>query len=168
MTLPRSATFQVSLPTTEPDDTSIVVRREFGAPAAKVWQAMTEPDHLRRWLGNPGFPLTTCEMDVRVGGTYRWVFDTPDGAGMGVSGTFDEVVPYSRLVTTEKFDAFPGPSVNTMVFDDLGDRTSMTLTLVYPSREIRDGWVESGMTDGMTQGYERLDELLSTSLKPRH
>ncbi len=161
MTLPWSATFQVSLPTTEPDDTSIVVRREFGAPAAKVWQAMTEPDHLRRWLGNPGFPLTTCEMDVRVGGTYRWVFDTPDGAGMGVSGTFDEVVPYSRLVTTEKFDAFPGPSVNTMVFDDLGDRTSMTLTLVYPSREIRDGWVESGMTDGLGLGYTRLDGLLA-------
>ena len=77
---------------TTPDDTSIVVRRDFDAPPDKVWRAMTEPEHLRRWLGDPSFPLTTCEMDVRVGGSYRWVFTQPDGPGvMGVRGTYDEV-----------------------------------------------------------------------------
>jgi Activator of Hsp90 ATPase homolog 1-like protein len=70
---------------TTPDDTSIVVHRDFDAPPDKVWRAMTEPEHLRRWLGDPSFPLITCEMDVRVGGSYRWVFTQPDGpATMGV------------------------------------------------------------------------------------
>ena len=101
-------------------------------------------------------------MDVRVGGRYRWVFATPDGAGMGVSGTFDEVDHPHRMVSTEKFDDYPGPSVNTMVLDPLGDdRTSMTLEIVYPDRETRDGWVASGMTDGLGQGYDRLDEVLA-------
>jgi uncharacterized protein YndB with AHSA1/START domain len=162
--LPWPATFAVTVPTTEPDDTSIEVHREFGAPPDRVWRAMTEPEHLRRWLGNPGFPLTTCEMDVRVGGSYRWVFGTPGGDGsMGVSGTFDEVAPPSRLVSTEKFDDFPGPSLNTLVLSPLGDdRTAMTLTVRYLDREIRDGWVASGMTEGLGQGYDRLDEVLAS------
>jgi uncharacterized protein YndB with AHSA1/START domain len=123
---------------------------------------MTEPEHLRRWLGTPEFPLTTCEMDVRLGGVFRWVFATPDGAGMGVSGTFDEVAHPHRLVTTEKFDDYPGPSTNTLVLDPLGDDgTSMRLTVRYPDQEIRDGWVASGMTDGLGQGYDRLDDVLA-------
>ena len=164
MRLPWPATFAVTVPTTGPDDTSIEVQREFGAPPARVWRAMTEPEHMRRWLGNPGFPLTTCEMDVRVGGRYRWVFGTPGGHGsMGVSGTFDEVAAPSRLVSTETFDDFPGPSLNTLVLSPLGDdRTSMLLTVRYPDREIRDAWVASGMTEGLGQGYDRLDEVLST------
>src|ERR1700754_3626169 len=108
MRLPWSATFDVATP----DDTSIVVRREFGAPPARVWRAMTEPAHLRRWLGDPDFPLTTCEMDVRVGGSFRWVFGAPDGeATIGVSGTFEEVAHPNRIVTTEQFDDYRGPSL---------------------------------------------------------
>jgi uncharacterized protein YndB with AHSA1/START domain len=157
--LPFTSTFDV----TTPDDTSIVVRREFGAPPQRVWSAMTEPEHMRRWLGNPELPLTTCEMDVRVGGRFRWVFGAPGTErSMGVSGTFDEVEPHSRLVTTEQFDDFPGPSTNTLLLSPAGDRrTAMTLTVVYPSREIRDGWVASGMTDGLGAGYDRLDEVLA-------
>ncbi len=158
MRLPWPATFAVATP----DDTSIVVRRDFGAPPSRVWRAMTEPEHMRRWLGNPDFPLTTCEMDVRVRGAYRWVFGSGDRS-MGVSGTFDEVSAPTRLVSTEQFDDFPGPSVNTMVFSEVGaDRTSMKLSIVYPSREIRDGWVASGMSDGLGQGYDRLDEVLAS------
>jgi uncharacterized protein YndB with AHSA1/START domain len=156
--LPWPATFAVATP----DDTSIVVRRDFGAPPARVWRAMTEPEHMRRWLGSPDFPLTTCEMDVRVGGTYRWVFGAGDRT-MGVSGTFDEVSAPNRLVSTEKFDDFPGPSVNTILLSGVGDdRTAMTLSIVYPSREIRDGWVASGMSDGLGQGYDRLDTVLAS------
>ncbi len=158
MKLPWPATFAVATP----DDTSIVVRRDFGAPPARVWRALTEPEHMRRWLGSPDFPLTTCEMDVRVGGAYRWVFGSGDRT-MGVSGTFDEVSAPTRLVSTEKFDDFPGPSVNTIVLSGVGDdRTAMTLSIVYPSREIRDGWVASGMSDGLGQGYDRLDEVLAS------
>jgi len=155
--LPYPATFVVETP----DDVSILVRRQFGAPPARVWRAMTEPEHMRRWLGNPEFPLTTCEMDVRVGGEYRWVF----GAGeqtMGVSGSFTEVDPPHVLVSTEKFDSFPGPSTNTLRLSGLGDdRTAMSLSVVYPSQEIRDGWVASGMTEGLGLGYDRLDEVLA-------
>jgi uncharacterized protein YndB with AHSA1/START domain len=158
MRLPWPATFEVA----QPDDTSIVVRREFGAPPARVWRAMTEPEHLRRWLSNEQFPMTTCEMDVVVGGRFRWVFATPDGAGMGVSGSFDEVDRPHRLVSTEQFDDYPGPSTNTLLLDPLGDdRTAMTLTVRYPDQAIRDGWVASGMTDGLGQGYDRLDEVLA-------
>jgi uncharacterized protein YndB with AHSA1/START domain len=165
MTIRWPATFAVTIPDDTPDDTSVVVRREFGAPPAKVWRAMTEPDHMRRWLGDEQLPLTTCEMDVRVGGVYRWVFGDPDSAhSMGVSGTFEEVEPPHRLVTTETFDAFPGPSTNTLELAALGeDRTSMTLTVRYPDQEIRDGWVASGMTQGLGRGYDRLDELLQTA-----
>lgn len=154
-----AGTFDVSLP----DDVSVVVRRSFDAPPDKIWRAMTEPDHLRRWLGDPSFPLTTCEMDVRVGGRYRWVFTQPDGAAtMGVRGSFEEVDRPHRIVSIEQFDDFPGPSRNTLVLDERADgRTAMTLTVRYLDRETRDGWVASGMTDGLGRGYERLDGTLS-------
>jgi uncharacterized protein YndB with AHSA1/START domain len=147
---------------TTPDDVSVVVHRDFDAAPDKVWRAMTEPQHLRRWLGDPSFPLTTCEMDVRVGGSYRWVFTQPDGPGqMGVRGTYDEVEPPHRIVNTEQFDDFPGPSLNTLVLEERADgRTAMTLTVRYLDRETRDGWFASGMTEGLGRGYERLDEAL--------
>lgn len=153
-----SSTFAVSFP----DDISILIRRDFQAPPDKVWRAMTEPVHLRRWLGDPSFPLTTCEMDVRVGGSYRWVFTQPDGPRtMGVRGTYDEVDRPHRIVSTEQFDDFPGPSINTLVLDKGADgRTAMTLTVRYVDQEVRDSWVASGMTEGLGHGYERLDEIL--------
>jgi uncharacterized protein YndB with AHSA1/START domain len=161
MRLPWPATFAVTVPKTGPDDTSIVVRREFGAPPTRVWRAMTEPEHMLRWLGSPEFPLTTCEMDVRVGGAYRWVFGSGE-LSMGVSGTFEEVAAPDRLVSTEQFDDYPGPSVNTLVLSARGDdRTAMTLEIVYPDREARDAWVASGMTDGLSLSYDRLDEVLA-------
>jgi uncharacterized protein YndB with AHSA1/START domain len=155
--LPYPATFIVETP----DDTSILVRREFGAPPPRVWRAMTDPEHMKHWLGNPDFPLTTCEMDVRVGGRYRWVFGSGEQS-MGVSGSFDEVDPPHLLVTTEQFDDFPGPSTNTLVLAALdADRTAMSLEVRYPDREIRDGWVASGMTEGLGLGYDRLDVVLA-------
>ena len=151
--------FDVSLP----DDASVVIRRDFGATPDTVWRAMTEPEHLRRWLGDANFPLTTCEMDVRVGGSYRWVFSQPGGtATMGVRGTYEEVERPHRTVSIEQFDDFPGPSRNTLVLDPREDgRTAMTMTVRYRDREMRDGWVASGMTDGLRAGYERLDTVLA-------
>lgn len=152
-------TFDVTLP----DDSSIVVCRDFDAPPDKVWRAMTEPEHLRRWLGDPSFPLTTCEMDVRVGGSYRWVFTQPDGsATMGVRGIYNEVDRPHLIIATEQFDDFPGPSLNTLVLHERADgRTAMTLTVRYLDREMRDGWIASGMTDGLSRSYEQLDNALA-------
>jgi uncharacterized protein YndB with AHSA1/START domain len=159
MTLPWSTTFAVATP----DDDAILITRDFGAPPDTVWRAMTEPEHLRRWLGSADLPLSTCEMDVRVGGRYRWVFGKDGAEGsMGVSGTFEEVRRPERLVSTEQFDAFPGPSVNTMHLAPTGqDRTSMTLTVRYADRQTRDGWLASGMADGLGVGYETLDGVLA-------
>lgn len=146
-----------------PDAVSIVVRREFAAPPELVWRAHTEADHLRRWLGRADFPLTTCEMDVRIGGRYRWVFTrTETGETMGVAGAYTEVQRPDRLVNTEQFDDFPGPSTNTMELTRLeGGRTAMSVTARYVDEAMRDGWLASGMTDGMSEGYARLDDVLS-------
>lgn len=158
MTPPWPDTFAASTP----DDTSIVVHRAFGAARDRVWQAMTEPEHLRRWLGSAAFPLTTCHMDVRVGGSYRWVFTRAEsGDTMGVSGTFEDVVRPERLVSIEQFDDFPGPSVNTLELAERQDgTTAMTLTVRYADRKTRDGWMTSGMTAGLGMSYQRLDALL--------
>ena len=154
---------QRELNVSTPDETSIVVERSFDAPPLKVWRAHTEPEHVRRWLGRADFPLTTCEMDVRVGGRYRWVFtQLPSGATMGVAGEYEIVEQPTRLVNSEQFDDFPGPSTNTVDIASLdGGGAVLTLTVRYPDQATRDGWLASGMTDGMTEGYARLDALLA-------
>ncbi len=160
-----SAAWRTGFTVSTPDDTSIVADRMFAAPPDRVWRAMTEPEHLRQWLGSPDFPLTTCEMDVRVDGAYRWVFGDPSGDHtMGVSGTFRDVERPGLLVSIEEFDDFPGPSTNTLVLTGRDDgTTAMTLTVRYPDRATRDGWVASGMTTGLSAGYDRLDALLDGS-----
>ncbi len=151
------------LTVTTPDDRSIVVTRAFAASPTKLWRAHTEPDLVKKWLGRRAYPMTTCEIDLRVGGRYRYVFAKLDGSQpMGMGGVFEEIERPRRLVTTEAFDDYPGPSVNTIVFEEIEGGTAMTLTVVYPSVEIRDGWLASGMTDGMSEGYAQLDELLGT------
>ena len=158
-----NASWRTGFAVSTPDETTIVAERGFAAPPGRVWRAMTEPEHMKRWLGSPDFPLTTCEMDVRVGGAYRWVFSDPasDNA-MGVSGVFDEVERPRLLVSTEQFDAFPGPSTNTLALDGRDDgTTAMRLTVRYPDQVTRDGWLESGMTEGLSTGYDRLDLLLA-------
>ncbi|MET0741074.1 MAG: SRPBCC family protein [Candidatus Nanopelagicales bacterium] len=150
-----------ALSVTAPDERSIVVTREFAAPPDRLWRAHTEPELLKKWLGRRAYPMTTCEVDLRVGGRYRYVFTKLDGSKpMGMGGVFDVIERPTRLVTTEAFDDFPGPSVNTIRFEEIDGGTAMTLTVVYPSEEIRDGWLASGMTDGMGEGYDRLDGLL--------
>ncbi len=163
MTHPSQPDERAALAVSTPDETSIVIERECAAPPEKVWRAHTEPEHLRRWLGRADFPLTTCEMDVRVGGNYRWVFtQLASGATMGVLGRYEEVEPPVRLVNSEQFDDFPGPSTNTMQLTARPDgRTLITIMVRYADRATRDGWLESGMTDGMSEGFARLDEVLA-------
>jgi uncharacterized protein YndB with AHSA1/START domain len=148
-------------------DREIVITREFNAPRTLVWDTMSKPELLRRWLfGPPGWALTVCEDEQRVGGTFRWEWSGPDGAAMTMSGVYREISPPERCVRTETFETgcFPqmGEQLATLVLTERGEKTALTLTVLYPSKEARDGALASGMEKGMAAGYDRLDEILQT------
>ena len=156
----------MSLNVTTPSDREILITREFNAPRAKVWEALSRPDLLRKWLlGPPGWEMTACESDVRVGGTFRHAWAGPGGAALAMHGVYREVAPPERIVRTETFDTGcppqMGEQVGTLILTERGGKTVMTLTLAYPSKEARDGAVSSGMEHGMAAGYRRLDEVLA-------
>ena len=163
---------------TLPSDSEVKVVRSFRAPRAMVYRAYTEPQLLQRWLlGPPGWSMPVCEMDVRVGGSFRWQWQSDDGAQQfGFSGTFREVQPPARLVHTEAYDpgtvggGYPGePAIVTVTFLEQAGMTTMTTLVDFGSKEARDGAVATGMTDGMEQSYQLLDGLLGGdgSLPPR-
>lgn len=157
-----------ALKVTTPTDREIVITRDFNAPRELVWDTMSKPELLKRWLfGPPGWELTVCEEDPRVGGTFRWVWSGPGGASMSMSGVYHEVAPPERCVRTEAFDTgcVPGggEQLATLILTEQGGKTSLTLTLLYASKEARDGAVASGMERGMTAGYNRLDEILAVA-----
>ena len=154
---------------TLPSDRQVKVTRSFRAPRALVYRAYTEPALVRRWLlGPPGWTMPICEMDVRVGGQYRWRWRSDDkGSEFGFSGTFREVQPPSRIVHTEAYDpgtvggSYPGePAIVTVTFTEDGGVTTVTSLIDFGSKEARDGAVATGMTDGMEQSYQLLDRLL--------
>jgi uncharacterized protein YndB with AHSA1/START domain len=125
---------------------------------------MTTPDLLKRWLYGPdGWSLATCEMDVRVGGTYRYVWRHSKGHEMAAGGVFREVAPPTRWVVTERFDEawYTGESVVTTILNRDGGRTAMTMILEYESREARDMALKSGMEEGVSASYDRLDDVLA-------
>jgi len=155
-----------ALKVTTPTDREIVITREFDAPRELVWDSMSRPELLKRWLlGPPGWEMTVCEEDARPGGMFRWAWSGPDGAIMSMSGVYREVVPPERCVRTEVFDTgcVPGggEQLATLVLTEMGERTLLTITLLYDSKEARDGAAASGMEQGMAAGYERLDEILA-------
>ncbi|MBC8108678.1 MAG: SRPBCC family protein [Anaerolineae bacterium] len=158
------------LKVTTPTETQIVVTRTFDAPRKLVWEAMSKPELIKRWLfGPPGWEMTQCDDDMRVGGKFRWAWRGPNGEQLAMSGTYSEVTPPSRVARTESFemgcDAQAGQQVATIELTEQADRTQMTVTLVYPSKEARDGALASGMEHGMAAGYDRLDEMIVTTTK---
>jgi uncharacterized protein YndB with AHSA1/START domain len=156
--------FKVSTPT----DHEIQVTRDFNAPLQLVFDAFTKPELVRRWLlGPPGWTMPLCEIDLKVGGAYRYLWrHSDDGREMGMGGVFREIVSPERLVATEKFDEswYPGEALDTTVFVEEGDITKTTITVLYESKEARDTARRSGMESGMAAGYNRLEELLSSML----
>ena len=152
-----------------PSDREVQVKRSFDAPAKLVWQAYSEPALMRRWLGgHPGWSMPVCEMDIRLGGKYRWRWRSEEGGQeFGFSGEMLEVVPHSRIVHTQIYDAGDlgvsmgkEATVVTVTFDETRGITSVTTTIRYASKEDRDAAFSTGMTDGMEMNYKLLDEVL--------
>jgi uncharacterized protein YndB with AHSA1/START domain len=146
-----------------PTDREIVLVRVFDAPRRMVFDALTRPELLRRWFGARGWNLVVCEVDLRVGGAWRFVSRGPDGTELGHGGVYGVIVPPDRLVYTELFDdqSYPGESLITHVLVERDARTTLTSTLRYASREGRDIALGYPMERGVAEGYERLDELLA-------
>ncbi len=155
-----------TLQVTTPSDEEIRITRSFDAPRMMVWDAYTRPELVRRWLGTmPGWSWAECEMDVRVGGKYRWAWRGPEGAELAVGGVYREVVPGERLVNTERYDQswYEGDAVGTVVFTEAQGRTTLVTTLRYGSKQIRDAVLQSPALGGMESGYALLDELLAST-----
>ncbi len=154
-----------TLEITTPTEREIVMTRVFDARRQLVFDAWTKPELVKRWLLGPdGWTMPVCEIDLRVGGKYRWVWRRDkDGTEMGIGGVYREVAAPERLVATERFDEawYPGEAVNTVALVELGGRTTMTQTTLYESRDARDKALQSGMADGVGASYDRLEALLA-------
>jgi len=153
-----------------PSDTEVLVKRSFDAPVKLVWRAYIEPDLMRRWCGgHPGWSMPVCDMDMRVGGQYRWRWrNDENGQEFGFSGDVRKVVQHAKIVHTQVFD--PGdlgvsmggePSLVTVTFQEAGGITNMTTTIKFASKADRDAAFATGMTDGMEVSYKRLDTVLA-------
>jgi uncharacterized protein YndB with AHSA1/START domain len=154
-----------SLEITTPSDQEILITRRFDAPRALVWDAFTKPALVTRWMGlMPGWTFPVCEIDLRVGGSYRYVWRGPDGAEMGMGGTYVEVDPPNRLAANEYFDQkwYDGGCLETTTFTESGGVTTVAIRLRYDSREIRDAVLQSPMATGMELGFANLEQLFAT------
>ena len=148
---------------TLPSDLEIRMSREFDAPRRLVFDAYTRPELLRRWLGvRNGWTFESCEVDLRVGGRYRWVWAKGDQR-LGIGGTFLEVAAPERLVSTEHFEEpfAQGEAHITITFTEAGGRTTLTITSRAPTKEIRDAVLKSGMADGVSESFDNLAEVLA-------
>ena len=154
-----------TLKVTLPSDRETMLTRVFDAPRRMVWDALTQPELIRRWFGPRGWSLAECQVDLRVGGKWRYVLQGPDGQKMGMSGEYRELSPPDRCVYTEAFDDFPGHSVVTTLLVEEGGKTTLTATILAPSKEVRDAVIASGMEHGAAETYDRLAELLAESSK---
>jgi uncharacterized protein YndB with AHSA1/START domain len=156
----NSATFKV----TTPSDCEIAITRLFDAPRHLVFEAMTKPEHVRKWWGNldERYSVTVCEIDLRVGGAWRFVGHGPRGPIPAFYGIYREIDAPGRLVYTEIFEPYPTvESVVTQILTEERGKTRLTVTSVYPSVEVRDMVLQTGMEKGAALSYDRLDDVTS-------
>jgi uncharacterized protein YndB with AHSA1/START domain len=147
-----------------PDDTTILLEREFDAPRRLVWEAMTKPEYMRQWWGPRGTTLPVCEIDLRVGGEWRFLIRNPDGSEHPFRGEYREIEPVERLSYTWMYDVAPfneHVAIETVRFEERDGRTYARTTMVWPTKEARDGHANA-MQDGAAQTMDRLEELLAT------
>lgn len=166
MTTQQKFTAEVTLPS----DTEVRVARSFHAPRTLVWQAHTVPELARRWLGYPGWSMPVCEMDVRVGGSYRWRWRSDEnGQEFGFFGTYTEVSEPATLSYDEYYDPGTGdfampvdkPARIRSTYTEKDGITTLVTVMDFGSKEARDAALSTGMTDGMEFSYQRLDALLA-------
>jgi uncharacterized protein YndB with AHSA1/START domain len=151
---------------TTPGDLEIVMTRAFNAPGRFVFDAWTDCQHLKRWWGPSTWSLPVCEIDLRVGGMWRYLMRGEAGEEMGMYGEYLEIAAPTRLVSTENFEGemfepMGGGSVNTLVLEERDGRTEMTITSVYKTKEARDSVLQFPMAEGAEDSFKRLDALLA-------
>jgi uncharacterized protein YndB with AHSA1/START domain len=147
-----------------PSDRELAMTRLFDAPRSMVFDAWTKPELLRRWLGVFGsWTFAVCEVDLRVGGKYRFVWRGKDGNEMAMGGVYREIVRPEQIVCTEKFDDpwYEGDAIDTTTFVERAGKTTMTTTVLYGSKEIRDAVLKSPMESGVAKSYDKLAEVLA-------
>jgi uncharacterized protein YndB with AHSA1/START domain len=155
------------LSVTTPTDREFVMTRSFDAPRRLVFDALTKPEHIVRWFGSRQNTLAVCEVDLRVGGSARYVWRFDDGSEMGITDVYREIVPPERIVFVETFDdpyreEMGGETINTLKLEERDGRTTLTATTLYKSREDRDRALATGMEEGAAESFDLLDELLAT------
>jgi uncharacterized protein YndB with AHSA1/START domain len=144
-------------------DQEVVISRTFAAPRELVFEASTRPEHIPRWWGPSGTNVTVCEIDLRVGGAWRFGLRTADGSEVGFRGEYREIIPPERIVHTEIYEPFPEhESLVTVLFEEQDGTTTLTTSVRYPSREVRDLVLQSGMQEGVAETYGRLAELVES------
>jgi uncharacterized protein YndB with AHSA1/START domain len=151
-----------SFKVTTPSDREITITRLFDAPRNLVFEAMTKPEHVRQWWGclDERYSVTECKIDLRVGGTWRFVGRGPDGQAPAFYGVYREIDPPGRLVYTEIFEPYPEvESVVTQILTEERGKTRITITSLYPSLEVRDMVLKTGMEHGAALSYDRLEEV---------
>ncbi len=151
---------------TLPSDREIAMTRAFNAPRAMVFDAWTTPELVRRWLGAFGdWAMPVCDIDLRVGGTYRYVWrNTETDMEMGMGGVYREIVVPERIVATEKYDDpwYEGDAVSMVTLTEEDGRTTLVQTVTYASKEVRDAVLQSPMETGVAMRYDMLEELLAS------
>jgi uncharacterized protein YndB with AHSA1/START domain len=153
------ATLNVTTPTAR----ELVMTRVFNAPRHLLFDALTKPELIRRWYGPVGWSLVVCEIDLRVDGAWRFVSRRPDGKQIGQRGVYREIVAPERLVNTESWEDWnPGELLVTTVLVEDAGTTTLTVTTVFPSQEVRDMLIKSGMTSGAAETYDKLEEHLAS------
>jgi uncharacterized protein YndB with AHSA1/START domain len=159
MAVTSSGSAKVTLPA----DDQILITREFDAPRHLVYKAITTPELVKRWWHANRGEVTVAEIDLRVGGKWRYVSVTPDGMEVGFHGEYREIVTNERVVSTEAYEGIPDPdanaTVNTVTLAETDGRTSMSVLVAAPSKEVRDAIIESGMEAGMQDAYDLLEEV---------
>jgi uncharacterized protein YndB with AHSA1/START domain len=156
MAMTTSGSARVTLPA----DDQILITREFDAPAELVWKAWTTPELVRRWWHADRGEMTVCEIDLRVGGGWRFAMVADGGFEVGFHGEFREIVPFERLVSTEVYEGFPDAgAVNTLTLTEAGGRTTLEVLVQHEQKEHRDMHIASGMEAGMQDAMDLLEQV---------
>jgi uncharacterized protein YndB with AHSA1/START domain len=146
-----------------PSDNEVAVQHTFDAPRQRVWDAWTSCEHLRQWmLGPSGWSMTVCEIDLRPGGSQRLAWRDAESNEMEIRGTYQEVQPPSRLIVREAWGGDWPETTNTLALAETHGRTTMTLTIRYPSKEARDAALATGMQDGMAHSFQRAAQYIQS------